>query len=332
MKRTLALFLSLMMVLAMLPASALATEEGSVVPSDSAIAAEDTAVLNEPAASDTEDSGAAAVALDATPGLYWIRLRDAQDGIYASSEVADFMWDEVGQDIDAVFLFWDGAAFEVVPFDALDFPDGLTYERYSSGSDAVHMVFDKPLDVRITYTRGEFVYAFPLEVEDLGGGSDTGGSTIGNSQPTKPAASDLRWHRERYDEGDNEYYAGAASYKGAIDVSLDDFTKYETTFWRVEENGDEEICSFRLNFNDDQDYDTVYPFEEYPELFTTGTYYFTVTALGNGDTCVDGEPMYSDTWYYEQPEAQMTVSSPQWDADMLMVWPPKTTDCDWLLA
>lgn len=332
MKRTLAFFLSLMMVLAMLPASALATEEGSVVPSDSAIAAEDTAVLNEPAASDTEDSGAAAVALDATPGLYWIRLRDAQDGIYASSEVADFMWDEVGQDIDAVFLFWDGAAFEVVPFDALDFPDGLTYERYSSGFDAVHMVFDKPLDVRITYTRGEFVYAFPLEVEDLGGGSDTGGSTIGNSQPTKPAASDLRWHRERYDEGDNEYYAGAASYKGAIDVSLDDFTKYETTFWRVEENGDEEICSFLLNFNDDQDYDTVYPFEEYPELFTTGTYYFTVTALGNGDTCVDGEPMYSDTWYYEQPEAQMTVSNPQWDADMLMVWPPKTTDRDWLLA
>ena len=48
MKRTLAFFLSLMMVLAMLPASALATEEGSVVPSDSAIAAEDTAGLRRP--------------------------------------------------------------------------------------------------------------------------------------------------------------------------------------------------------------------------------------------------------------------------------------------
>jgi len=104
---------------------------------------------------------------DRTVGLYWSYYEGVEDGEtrYDTSFASPSMWDEIGQDIRSVFLFWDGSAFSVVPFTDLKFPDGLTYTQLD-GADAVHMVFDTPMNVTIDYTVDGVTYQFPLEVED----------------------------------------------------------------------------------------------------------------------------------------------------------------------
>lgn len=106
--------------------------------------------------------------------LYWSKFHGMSDGepVYNADSANDHMWDEVGQDINAVFLFWDGETFSEVPFEELSFPKGLTYSQNKEYANAVYMVFDKALVGDITYTKDGQTYAFPLEVEDLTGEDD----------------------------------------------------------------------------------------------------------------------------------------------------------------
>ncbi|MBQ4578544.1 MAG: S-layer homology domain-containing protein [Clostridia bacterium] len=107
-------------------------------------------------------------------GLYWGKYA----GVDASGEPAyvsisddglmqNTMWDEVGQTVTAVFLFWDGTAFSVIPPDDLEFPAKLEWEPYSKCKKAVYMEFDTAMDDEILYETGGKTYELTLEVVNL---------------------------------------------------------------------------------------------------------------------------------------------------------------------
>lgn len=153
-KRLLAMLLAVMMIVTALPVGIFAEEETveNGLPESIALLAEQEPVdLNE-------------TILD----LYWSKFHGLDgDGNpeYSLSDVDNFMWDEIGQDINAVFLLGDGINFTEVPFEELKFPEGLNYSRNAEYSNAVYMKFDTTLVGNITYTKDNVTYEFPLEVE-----------------------------------------------------------------------------------------------------------------------------------------------------------------------
>lgn len=105
---------------------------------------------------------------DSSVGLYWAKLFGVtNDGtpIYNTDSAAPSMQDIVGEDITAVFLFWNGEAYSEVPYDELDIPDEVTYKQSTEYANAVYMVFENALEDDITYTVDGKTYRFPLKVE-----------------------------------------------------------------------------------------------------------------------------------------------------------------------
>lgn len=104
---------------------------------------------------------------DSSVGLYWVKLQGVTDGkpVYDTSRAAQSMTDIVGEEITAVFLFWDGEAYSEVPYDELNIPDEVSYEQSAEYANAVHMVFENALEDDITYTVDGKTYRFPLKVE-----------------------------------------------------------------------------------------------------------------------------------------------------------------------
>jgi|GEM_PF-4735814 len=100
-------------------------------------------------------------------GLYCFGFQGMEDGkpAYDYSDVDTSMQDEVGEDIEVVFVFWDGeTAIEIAP-DQLVFPENLKYEVSDEYQNAVYIEFDTTLDEVITYNKGDDTYAFSVVID-----------------------------------------------------------------------------------------------------------------------------------------------------------------------
>ena len=176
---------------------------------------------------------------------------------------------------------------------------------------------------------GEGYYAFKVRVLS----ADTTQALSGEWSAASPAyhfegpsataapATDPQWHLWRREEGDTGTKTGAISFGGTVPEGAD-YAEYRITIYRKTDSGGVSIGSTRAYLDAGDDYTCFQPFDNinFAKQFTTGTYYFTVTALGDGVNTGDGSTVTSGNWAYTRPSAQLEVSDPVWNSDMSASW------------
>ncbi|MCD7812752.1 MAG: hypothetical protein LUH20_01640 [Lachnospiraceae bacterium] len=83
--------------------------------------------------------------------------------------------------------------------------------------------------------------------------------------------------------------------------------QYRVTYYKVEASGDTVISQITINYGSTSEYQVLDTNNFTEEIRESGTYYFTVQALGDGTTYSDSEIAVSDTWTYVQPTEQFAA-------------------------
>ena len=140
------------------------------------------------------------------------------------------------------------------------------------------------------------------------------------TSPTEqmPAPTELTWH------WDYAYDGTATEERGAISFKRNEYaedSKYLITLYRTDGETEERIGGVTCAFNLDEVYFSTDPFD-WSDISTigSGSYYFTVQALGDGITIADSEIVTSPIWEYIVPETQLAVGNLSWGEDMTMTW------------
>jgi len=136
---------------------------------------------------------------------------------------------------------------------------------------------------------------------------------------TVAPASDPQWHLWRWSDGDSKQEMGAISFSGTVSEGAE-YAEFRVDIYRREGDNSVHIGNTQTRIWEGDAYSCFRPFERFADQFITGTYYFTVTGLGDGVTTADSEPVASADWNYVRPDAQPTVSQPVWNKDMSMSW------------
>ena len=140
------------------------------------------------------------------------------------------------------------------------------------------------------------------------------------TSPTEkmPAPSELTWH-VAYDRDGN-----ATEEKGSISFKRNEYAEdsaYLITLYRTDGTMTEEIDQDYYSFSLDEVYGSTDPFDWSDiSAIGSGSYYFTVQALGDGITIADSEIVTSPIWEYIVPETQLAVGNLSWGEDMTMTW------------
>jgi len=131
------------------------------------------------------------------------------------------------------------------------------------------------------------------------------------------APYELQWNVKRQYSYENPVpYSGAASFSGT--VANGNYDLFQVDFYRQDAAGDIYLDTLLTKFYADERYCTVYPLEEFPELFTTGSYYFVVWE--EGPVSSSSQPVKSPIWNYTRPDVTLQASNPVWSSDMSMNW------------
>jgi len=149
--------------------------------------------------------------------------------------------------------------------------------------------------------------------------------------PDTPAApaTDLQWHLRRWNEGDNRHETGMISFGGTIPQDADR-ARFQVDIYRREANGNTHIGTTHISLHHGDAYTCVQPFEHFADKFTSGTYYFTVTALGDGVNTCDGPAVTSGDWTYTRPNVKLGVSAPKWASNMSISWTDAAQNRDYI--
>lgn len=143
-----------------------------------------------------------------------------------------------------------------------------------------------------------------------------------------PAPYDLQWGVERW-EDDSENIPGMISFAGTVPEDMEEVS-YRVEVYRREASGDVRVAR-QWGYLDRYSgmYSNVNPFADFAGYIASGTYYFTVTAVGDDLRYVDSATVTSPDWVYTRPATQLTISNPVWNSDMTMSWQNGTAQADY---
>jgi len=208
----------------------------------------------------------------------------------------------------------------------------MTYEEYSAED------LPAALPRWILQNWGIGYYAFSVmpfsadKTEALGGVQSAISSNYHHEGASTPApqATDLLWNTYRSNNGNiSREELGTVSFGVGLPDGVD-YLEYKVDFYRKAETADGEDTLIGTRYvgtsSPSIKYRRVYPFDEFAHQFRTGTYYFTVTTMGDGANYKDSEPVKSAEWNYTHPGVDLTVSNPAWNDDMTMSWTEETND------
>lgn len=252
-------------------------------------------------------------------------------------EKPDFKLNITSVGWDGQYLVWDGAFdkdlvdyYEVRYYygeteDTIDYENFINYQSYDPQALPVKM------PGYLLRNHGEGFYTYAVRAYSNNPVAALDGDWSAHSAPyhhevaseKAPAPYDLQWHYARYWEDDAEYIPGVISFAVDVPESIESLD-YRIDLYRRAENATEsdELVGdmWAMAWANDNSYATVEPFSEFPEQMTSGTYYFTVTAIGDGVTVQNSETVVSADWTYTRPATVLQVSDPAWTADKAMAW------------
>lgn len=138
-----------------------------------------------------------------------------------------------------------------------------------------------------------------------------------------PQVTDIQWHLDRhYADEETITKTGVVSFRGTVPEKVES-QEYRVSFYRRGTEGREDELVGQMwtsLWQYEAEYATVNPFKNLADQMTSGTYYCTVTSVGDGINYADSEPVRSPDWTYTRPEVQLQVSNPVWNSDMTMSW------------
>ena len=259
------------------------------------------------------------------------------EGVYIEApditlEVCDLQWGENGA---MNFDFAEGSAWMVDTYririyygtKATGYDERIGNFHYAQGDDLV-----MPEWILEEYGAGYYwfqvmPYTNNAAVALDGDWSELSPAYEHKGPETKAAqATELQWNVRRSSNGSSDEVPGVVSFKNPC-YDGDTRTQFRIDFYRVTEDGPEFVDW--SNIRTRNPYISVSPFESFPELMTTGTYYFTVTTKGDRINTADSDPVYSEEWSYIRPNKQLEVSNPVWNTNMSMDWSAGNVEADY---
>ena len=135
-----------------------------------------------------------------------------------------------------------------------------------------------------------------------------------------PQATNLEWNVRCWSNDNKETANGFISFRGQQGYD------YQLEVWRISESGSDELIynGFYSAYKYDDYYVSVNPFEKEERdekvIFTTGTYYYTVTTEGDDNSTQDSEPARSENWEYVRPETALIATDLQWSDQHVLSW------------
>ena len=284
-------------------------------------------------------------------GYYYFRVRarakdstQAQDGPW-SEWSGPLHYEAPDLKLDITATGWNGST----PVWSVDFNENLVYYydvMYFHGDTEAELAanianqdhawwtsydpYDRPTAMPTNMLRqyGTGYYAFKVcaytadPMQALSGDWSTMSTVcyLEGASQKMPAPTDLKWGVERYYEEEGEQKVnGVLSFAGTVPNGMVE-VEYRVAVYRKEAGGDVLVETMRVWQRWGQDYVTAEPFESFPDLMTSGTYYCTVTALGDGIIYNDSDPVQSGDWTYTRPNTVLTASKPYWNTDMTVGW------------
>ena len=137
--------------------------------------------------------------------------------------------------------------------------------------------------------------------------------------PAADAPVDLQWQNYRNNSGSTNRYDPNRISFGRQTTGI--WEEFRVDFYRKETSGeDTHVGRLRTDMSGSQHYRSLRPFRDLNDVFTTGTYYFTVTPMGDGETIGEGEPVRSPDWVYSRPDVKLALSDIHWGTDMSINW------------
>jgi len=126
-----------------------------------------------------------------------------------------------------------------------------------------------------------------------------------------PQAYDLQWSEQ-----------GEVSFIPVLPEG-EEWVRFEIEIFRREAGGEVGILGLNVGYNSewtDEERVTENVFADTSEMYQSGTYYFTVTTIGDGIVMADSAPVCSADWTYVCPDRQLEVIDPVWNEDMSISW------------
>lgn len=168
---------------------------------------------------------------------------------------------------------------------------------------AVRPVTSDPLSANT----GDWVYSAPFQYQ--------------SPLPAARQATGLIWHTGYDKDGQSYSQTGLMSFKGEVATGCN-FTDYTVELYR--KDGDDAVSLGTVDTSiwaeRSGSFLSVDAFSFFADDMETGTYYFTVTTLGNQGITKHSQPVKSPEWTYTRPTSELEVSNVSIGDDLSVGW------------
>lgn len=184
----------------------------------------------------------------------------------------------------------------------------ISYSLLSLYGDGWYMAAIRPVtNDPLSANTGEWVYSAPFQYL--------------SPLPAARQATDLGWHTGYRGDGQSYSQTGMMSFKGEVADGCN-FTDYTVELFRMEQGGDVSLGTTGAFIRSDRSgsFLSVDAFAFFSNRMETGTYYFTVTTLGNQGITKHSQPVKSSEWTYTRPDSELEIIDPAIRGDLSVDW------------